>query len=85
MIFFRTICVAGGRIKLIGQKMKIAKAGLLIISVLATLAGLIWMGQGAGIIRYPATSFMIDQSPWIWRGAMVAVAGAIGVWLARPM
>jgi hypothetical protein len=65
--------------------MKIAKAGLLVIGVLATLAGLIWMGQGAGIIRYPAASFMIDQSAWIWRGAVVAVAGVIGVLVSRRM
>lgn len=63
--------------------MKITKQGLLVISALVILAGLIWMGQGAGYIRYPATSFMIDQSPWIWRGAMVAVAGVVGVWFSR--
>lgn len=63
--------------------MKIIKLGLLVIGTLATLAGLIWMGQGAGIIRYPADSFMIDQTPWIWRGAMVVVAGVIGVWISR--
>ena len=51
------------------------KLGLLAIGVFATLAGLIWMGQGAGIIRYPATSFMIDQSPWILRGALVLWRG----------
>ena len=63
--------------------MKIMKLGLLLIGTLATLAGLIWMGQGSGIIRYPADSFMIDQTPWIWRGAMVVVAGVIGVWISR--
>jgi hypothetical protein len=65
--------------------MKIAKVGLLIISLLATLAGLIWMGQGSGYILYPPTSFMINQSAWIWRGAMVAVAGVIGVLVSRRM
>ncbi len=65
--------------------MKIVKVGLLVSGVLATVAGLIWMGQGAGIIRYPVESFMIDQSPWIWRGAMTAVVGAIGAVVARRM
>ena len=65
--------------------MKLAKIGLLIVSVFITLAGLIWMGQGSGIIRYPATSFMIDQSPWILRGAMVALAGVLGVAVSRWM
>lgn len=63
--------------------MRTVKVGLLAIGVFAILAGLIWMGQGAGYIRYPATSFMIDQSPWILRGALVAAAGVIGVWVAR--
>lgn len=65
--------------------MKIIKIGLLAVSVLVILAGLIWMGQGAGIIRYPASSFMVDQSPWIWRGALVAVAGVLGVLVSRRM
>jgi hypothetical protein len=65
--------------------MKIIKLGLLVVGTLATLAGLIWMGQGAGIIRYPATSFMIDQTPWIWRGAVVAVVGVVGVLVSRRM
>ena len=63
--------------------MRIAKVGLLILSVLAALVGLIWMGQASGIFRYPATSFMIDQTPWILRGAVLAVAGVIGVWVSR--
>ncbi len=65
--------------------MKIAKTGLLIIGVLVTLAGLTWMGQGSGYFPYPASSFMINQSPWILRGAMVAVVGAIIVWISRRM
>ncbi len=63
--------------------MKIAKIGLRLLSVLVVLVGLIWMGQGAGYIRYPATSFMIDQSAWIWRGALVAVVGVIGALVSR--
>lgn len=65
--------------------MNFVKIGLVVISVLATVVGLIWMGQGAGVIRYPAASFMIDQSPWIWRGALVAVAGGVGVLVSRRM
>jgi hypothetical protein len=65
--------------------MKIGKVALQAMSVLAIVAGLIWMGQGAGYIRYPAASFMIDQSPWIWRGALMAVVGVIGVWFSRKV
>lgn len=65
--------------------MKLTKIGLLVVGVLITLVGLIWMGQGAGYIHYPPTSFMIDQSPWIWRGGLVAVLGLIGVVVSRRM
>lgn len=59
--------------------MTIRKVMLLVASVFVLLTGLIWMGQGAGYIQYPPESFMINQSPWIWRGALVAAAGLIGV------
>jgi hypothetical protein len=65
--------------------MKFVKVGLLIVSLLATLAGVIWAAQGAGYFPYPAESFMINQSPWIWRGAITAVVGVIGIVVARRM
>jgi len=65
--------------------MKISKVTFLVLSVLVVLIGLIWMGQGAGLIQWPAESFMINQSPWIWRGGLVALAGAVGIWWARRL
>ena len=63
--------------------MKIVTLILTVIGVLAVLMGLLWIGQGTGIVRWPASSFMIDQSPWILRGAILAVVGAVIVVLAR--
>ena len=65
--------------------MKIVKRGLLIVGALAMLAGIIWMGQGSGYFPYPAQSFMINQTPWIWRGAALAVLGVVGVVVSRRM
>ena len=65
--------------------MKTLKTGMLLLSILATLVGLVWMGQGSGYFRYPAGSFMIDQSPWILRGAIVAIAGVVGIFLSRKL
>ena len=45
------------------------------LGLVVALVGLVWALQGAGIFRYPAESFMIDQTPWIWRGGLVCVAG----------
>ncbi len=50
---------------------------------LLALVGLVWMGQGSGYFPYPAESFMIDQSPWIYRGALVAIVGVVVIALAR--
>lgn len=46
-----------------------------IIGVIAFLMGLLWIGQGLGVVKWPASSFMIDVRPWAIRGAVLAVAG----------
>jgi hypothetical protein len=56
---------------------------LAIIGVVLLLNGLLFLGQGAGIIDWPATSLMIDQRPWVIRGALIALAGAVLLWLSR--
>jgi len=47
-----------------------------IIGVLAVLMGLLWVGQGLGIIHWPASSFMLDQRIWSLWGALLAIGGA---------
>ena len=59
------------------------KAALLIVGILAVLMGLLWVGQGLGIIDGPASSFMIDQRPWVTRGALLAIAGLILIAASR--
>jgi hypothetical protein len=53
------------------------KAVLLTIGVLAILGGLVWIGQGTGYFPYPKQSFMINQTPWAYRGAALAAVGAV--------
>jgi hypothetical protein len=65
--------------------MKIVKLGILILGVLVTLVGLNWMGQGSGYFPYPSTSFMVNQTPWILRGAIVSVVGRVGIFLSRRL
>jgi hypothetical protein len=55
----------------------------LIVGIAALLMGLLWVGQGAGLIHWPASSFMIDQRPWISRGAILAVVGLILIGVSR--
>jgi hypothetical protein len=55
----------------------------LILGIAALLMGLLWVGQGAGLIHWPASSFMIDQRPWVTRGAILAVVGLILIVVSR--
>ena len=59
------------------------KAVLLIVGILAVLMGLLWVGQGLGIVDWPASSFMIDQRPWVTRGALLALVGLILIAASR--
>ena len=51
------------------------KTLLLILGILAVLMGLLWIGQGTGLVHWPASSFMLDQRPWALRGAALALVG----------
>jgi hypothetical protein len=53
------------------------RTAMLIVGIAVALIGLLWIGQGAGWVHWPASSFMIDQRPWIARGAIVTAVGVI--------
>ena len=55
----------------------------LILGSLMVLLGLVWMGQGSGYFPYPAESFMINQTPWIYWGLILAVAGLAIILMSR--
>jgi len=59
------------------------KSALLILGLVALLIGLLWIGQGTGLVHWPASSFMIDQRPWVIRGAILAVVGLILIAASR--
>ena len=63
--------------------MKAAKTSALVAGSLAIIVGLVWIGQGSGYFPYPAESFMINQHPWILRGAILAVIGIVAVGWSR--
>jgi len=52
-------------------------AGLLI------LIGVVWMGQGSGYFPYPEESFMINQTPWVYWGALAAIVGIVVIVVTR--
>jgi len=40
-------------------------------------AGLLFAAQGAGLFPYPRSSFMVSETSWVWKGAAIAVVGAV--------
>lgn len=60
---------------------------LIFAGILGFLLGVVFLLQGLGILRYPASSFMVDNSDWVLRGGIIAALSAIlvaGVRLAPP-
>ena len=56
---------------------------LSIAGFIALAIGLLWIGQGLGVISWPASSFMINQIQWAGYGAALGAVGLILIWQAR--
>lgn len=63
--------------------MRILKLLLLLVGILAALMGLLWIGQGLGLIMWPADSFMLGEPVWSWGGAALAAIGFGLIWFSR--
>lgn len=50
---------------------------LIFAGIVGLIFGLLFMLQGLGVIRWPASSMMIGERVWLWRGLALAVASAI--------
>jgi hypothetical protein len=62
---------------------KALKIGLLVLGCLMLLMGLVWIGQGTGYFPYPRASFMISQTPWIYRGMGLGLVGVAAILVSR--
>ncbi|HEY3677775.1 MAG TPA: hypothetical protein VGL45_03580 [Bradyrhizobium sp.] len=56
---------------------------LLILGLLGLAIGLLWIGQGTGVIKWPASSFMISQLQWAGYGAALAGLGLVLIWQSK--
>ncbi len=63
----------------------VVRGVLLVVGALAAVMGLVWVGQGTGYFPYPASSFMIDQAPWAYRGLGLTVAGLVAIGVSRRL
>ena len=59
------------------------RPSLLIIGLVALAIGLLWIGQGTGVIQWPESSFMISQIQWAEYGAALAVLGLSLILLSK--
>ena len=58
------------------------KAALIALGLLCEAFGLIFLLQGAGLVRWPASSFMIDQRLWVFVGGAMILFGSALYFLA---
>lgn len=57
---------------------RVARTVALVVGILAVLGGLVWIGQGAGLIP---GSFMTGDRTWLVIGIVVAAVGAYLIYL----
>lgn len=56
---------------------------LTIVGALCAAMGSLWFLQGAGIVHWPASSFMLDQRIWMLWGALLALFGVALILVSR--
>ena len=49
----------------------------MLIGIVVLAAGLVFVGQGLGYIRWPASSFMISEIKWAYYGGGIAVVAEL--------
>ena len=59
------------------------RTALTFLGVLLLLAGGLWALQGAGLVMWPASSFMLAQQRWVTYGIATALLGVALIGLAR--
>jgi hypothetical protein len=53
------------------------KIVLMIFAVLVIAMGVLWTGQGAGLVHWPMSSPMLGEQKWTIWGALLAVLGVV--------
>ena len=65
--------------------MAVVRIFMVVLGVLAVLFGLLFTLQGLGIVHWPRSSLMLDDTSWAWRGGIMAVGGALMAWYGRRL
>jgi hypothetical protein len=56
---------------------------LLTVGFIALAIGLLWIGQGSGVVAWPKSSFMINEIQWAGYGAALSAVGLILIWQSQ--
>ena len=56
---------------------------LLLGGIVAVLIGGLWIGQGTGLVMWPASSFMLQQMQWAYYGTAVLIVGLLMLLYSR--
>jgi hypothetical protein len=56
---------------------------LQILGVLLILSGGLWALQGAGLVMWPESSFMLAQREWVLYGLITVAIGVALLWWSR--
>ena len=63
--------------------MSVNQTLLLLIGIVVLAAGILFVGQGLGLIRWPASSFMINEMKWVYYGGGITVVGLVLIIASR--
>lgn len=53
---------------------------LKVFGIAAMILGGLWLGQGTGLILWPANSFMLSEIVWTYVGSGLLVFGVVAFW-----
>ena len=56
---------------------------LLTVGMIALAIGLLWIGQGTGVVAWPRSSFMINEIQWAGYGAALSAVGLVLIWQSQ--
>jgi hypothetical protein len=56
---------------------------LLTVGFIALAIGMLWIGQGTGVIKWPQSSFMINEIQWAGYGVALAGLGLTLIWQGK--
>ena len=59
------------------------RTALVILGIILLISGLVFVGQGSGFFPYPASSFMINGTRWIYYGGGIAIVGLLLIFIGR--